>query len=95
VINEAGGLQDKFNRSLLDIIKGAIEAPYVRGKFYEGRYHNIPALCNMFLTSNSRPPDDSRTIFIQRTKDDVHERGLKEAIEFEKCYGSFICHILN
>jgi hypothetical protein len=88
VINEAGGLQDKFNRSLLDLVKGAIEAPYVRGKFFEGKYQNIPALCSMFLTSNSRPPDDSgyrsRTIFIQHTKDDVHERGQKEAVEFEK-----------
>lgn len=88
VINEAGGLQDKFNRSLLDLIKGAIEAPYVRGKFFEGRYQNIPALCNMFLTSNSRPPEDSgyrsRTILIHFSKDDVHERGQKEAIEFEK-----------
>jgi hypothetical protein len=88
VINEVGGLQDKFNRSLLDLIKGAIEAPYVRGKFFEGRYQNIPSLCNMFLTSNSKPPDDSgyrsRNILIQHTKDDVHERGQKEAVEFEK-----------
>ena len=88
MINEAGGLQDKFNRSFLDLIKGAIEAPYVRGKFFEGRYQNIPALCNMFLTSNSKPPDDSgyrsRNILIQHTKDDVHERGQKEAVEFEK-----------
>ena len=88
VINEAGGLQDKFNRSLLDLIKGAIEAPYVRGKFFEGRYQNIPALCSMFLTSNSKPPEDSgyrsRIILIHFSKDDVHERGQKEAIEFEK-----------
>jgi hypothetical protein len=98
VINEAGGLQDKFNRSLLDLIKGAIEAPYVRGKFFEGKYQNIPALCNMFLTSNSRPPDDSgyrsRTIFIQHTKDDVHERGQKEATEFEKWLDSKL-HLLG
>ena len=88
VINEAGGLQDKFNRSLLDLIKGAIEAPYVRGRFFEGRYQNIPALCSMFLTSNSKPPEDSgyrsRTILLHFSKDDVHERGQKEAIEFEK-----------
>lgn len=88
VINEAGGLQDRFNKSLLDLIKGATEAPYVRGKFLEGRYQNIPALCNIFLTSNSKPPDDSgyrsRTILIQHTKDEVHERGQKEAVEFEK-----------
>jgi hypothetical protein len=81
-------LQDKFNRSLLDLMKGAIEAPYVRGKFFEGRYQNIPALCNMFLTSNSKPPDDSgyrsRTTLIHFSKDDVHERGQKEAVEFEK-----------
>ena len=42
----------------------------------------------MFLTSNSKPPDDSgyrsRNILIQHTKDDVHERGQKEAVEFEK-----------
>jgi hypothetical protein len=98
VINEAGGLQDKFNRSLLDLIKGATEAPYVRGKFFEGRYRHIPALSNMFLTSNSRPPDDSRyrsrTIFIQHTKDDVHERGQKEAIEFEKWLDSKL-HLLG
>jgi hypothetical protein len=88
VINEVGGLQDKFNRSLLDLIKGSIEAPYVRGKFFEGRYQNIPSFCNMFLTSNSKPPEDSgyrsRNILIQHTKDDVHERGQKEAVEFEK-----------
>ena len=88
VINEVGGLQDKSNRSLLELIKGAIEAPYVRGKFHDGRYQNIPAFCNMFLTSNSKPPDDSgyrsRTTLIQHTKDDVHERGQKEAVEFEK-----------
>jgi hypothetical protein len=88
VINEAGGLQDKFNRSLLDLIKGAIEAPYVRGKFFEGRYQNIPALCNMFLTSNSKPPEDSgyrsRNTLLHFSKDDVHERGQKEAVEFEK-----------
>ena len=88
VINEVGGLQDKINRSLLELIKGGIESPYVRGKFLDGRYQNIPALCNMFLTSNSKPPDDSgyrsRTTLIQHTKDDVHERGQKEAVEFEK-----------
>lgn len=88
VINEAGGMQDKFNRSLLDLIKGAIEAPYVRGRFFEGRYQNIPALCGMFLTSNSKPPEDSgyrsRTTLIKHTKDDVHERGQKEAVEFER-----------
>jgi hypothetical protein len=98
VINEAGGLLDRFNRSLLDLIKGAIESPYVRGKFFEGKYQNIPALCNMFITSNSRPPDDSgyrsRTIFIQHTKDDVHERGQKEAIEFEKWLDSKL-HLLG
>jgi hypothetical protein len=98
VINEAGGLQDKFNRSLLDLIKGATEAPYVRGKFFEGKYQNIPALCNMFLTSNSKPPDDSgyrsRNILIQHTKDDVHERGQKEAVEFEKWLESKL-HILG
>ena len=42
----------------------------------------------MFLTSNSKPPEDSgyrsRNILIQHTKDDVHERGQKEAVEFEK-----------
>jgi hypothetical protein len=88
VINEVGGLQDKFNRSLLELIKGAIEAPYVRGKFFDGKYQNIPALCNLFLTSNSKPPDDSgyrsKTTLIQHTKDEVHERGQKEAVEFEK-----------
>ena len=88
VINEVGGLQDKFNRSLLELIKGAIEAPYVRGKFFDGKYQNIPALCNLFLTSNSKAPEDSgyrsKTILIQHTKDEVHERGQKEAIEFEK-----------
>lgn len=88
MINEAGGLQDKFNRSLLDLMKGAIEAPYVRGKLFEGRYQNIPALCNMFLTSNSRPPEDSgyrsRTTLIHFSKDDVHERGQKGAVEFER-----------
>ena len=98
VINEAGGLHDKFNRSLLDLIKGATEAPYVRGKFFEGRYQNIPALCNMFLTSNSKPPEDSgyrsRTILIQHTKDEVHERGQKEAVEFEKWLDSKL-HILG
>jgi hypothetical protein len=88
VINEVGGLQDKFNRSLLELIKGAIESPYVRGKFFDGKYQNIPALCDLFLTSNSRPPDDSgyrsKTTLIQHTKDEVHERGQKEATEFEK-----------
>ena len=95
VINEVSGLQDKFNRSLLDLIKGAIEAPYVRGKFFEGRYQNIPALCSMFMTSNSKPPDDSgyrsRNILIQHTKNDVHERGQKEAVEFEKWLDSKLC----
>jgi hypothetical protein len=88
LINEVGGLQDKSNRSLLELIKGAIEAPYVRGKFLDGRYQNIPAFCNMFLTSNSKPPVDSgyrsRTTLLQHTKDDVHERGQKEAVEFEQ-----------
>jgi hypothetical protein len=98
VINEAGGLHDKFNRSLLDLIKGATEAPYVRGNFFEGRYQNIPALCNMFLTSNSKPPEDSgyrsRTILIQHTKDEVHERGQKDTVEFEKWLDSKL-HILG
>jgi hypothetical protein len=92
VINEAGGLRDKFYRSLLELIKGAIESPYVRGKFSDGKYQNIPALCNLFLTSNPRPPDDSgyrsRTTLIQHTKDEVHERGQKDAVEFEKWLNS-------
>jgi Bifunctional DNA primase/polymerase, N-terminal len=88
VINEVGGLQDKFSRSLLELIKGGIEAPFVRGKFFDGKYQNIPALCNLYLTSNSKPPDDSgyrgKSTLIQHTKDEVHERGQKEAVEFEK-----------
>jgi hypothetical protein len=98
VINEVGGLQDKFNRSLLELIKGAIESPYVRGKFFDGKYQNIPASCNLFLTSNSKPPDDSgyrsKTTLIQHTKDEVHERGQKEAVEFERWLDSKL-HLLG
>ena len=42
----------------------------------------------MFFTSNPPPPIDSgyrsRTVLIHFSKDDVHERGQKEAVEFER-----------
>ncbi len=88
VINEVGGLKEKINRPLLEIIKQQIESPFVRGKYLDGKYQNIPALCKLFMTSNPRPPDDSgyrsKTTIIHHSKDEVHERGQKEAIEFEK-----------
>ena len=88
MINEGGALREKINRPLLEIIKQQIESPFVRGKYLDGKYQNIPALCKLFFTSNPRPPDDSgyrsKTTIIHHSKDEVHERGEKEALEFEK-----------
>jgi hypothetical protein len=87
VVNEVGALREKHYLSLLEYIKGAIEAPFVRGKQIEGRYQDIPALCSMFFTSNPRPPDDSgyrsRNIIMHFPKDEVHERDSDEAKGFK------------
>ena len=98
VINEVGALREKINRPLLEIIKQQIESPFVRGKWVDGKYQNIPALRKLFMTSNPRPPDDSgyrsKTTIIHHGKEEVHERGKKEAKEFEKWLDSKL-HLLG
>jgi hypothetical protein len=60
---------------MVEAIKQQIESLFVRGKYSDGRYQNIPALCSLFLTSNPRPPDDSgyrsKTTIIIHTKDET------------------------
>ena len=98
VINEVGALREKINRPLLEITKLAIESPFVRGKWIDGKYQNIPALRKLFMTSNPRPPDDSgyrsKTTIVHHGKEEVHERGQKEAKEFEKWLESQL-HLLG
>ena len=88
LINEVGALRAKYNRPLVEAIKQQIESLFVRGKYSDGKYQNIPALCNLFLTSNPRAPDDSgyrsRTTIIHHTRDEVHERNEPEAKKFEE-----------
>lgn len=88
LINEVGALRAKYNRPLLETIKQQIESSFVRGKYFDGKYQNIPALCNLFFTSNPRAPDDSgyrsKTTIIHHTKDEVHERNEPEAKKFEE-----------
>ena len=92
MISEVGALAEKYNRPLVELIKSAVDCPYVRGKYLEGRYQNIPALCSIFFTSNPKPPDDSgfrgRHILMHFSKADVHEREGEEAKEFENWLNS-------
>jgi hypothetical protein len=98
VTSEVAALAEKYNKPLVELIKTAVDSPYVRGKHLEGKYQNIPALCSIFFTSNSKPPDDSgyrsRHTLIHFSKDDIHEREDKEAKEFEKWLDSKL-HILG
>jgi hypothetical protein len=98
LINEVGASREKNNRPLLELVKQSVESLHVRGKFVDGKYQNIPALCKLFMTSNPRPPDDSgyrsRTTIVHHGKEDVHERRDEETKEFEKWFESRL-HLLG
>jgi hypothetical protein len=68
------------------MIKHAVENQTARGKFVDGSYNNIPALCPLILTANYSPPSDPayrrRVLLIHFTKEELHEE--KEADEFKE-----------
>ena len=98
VVNEVSALQEKNNSELVEDIKKAIESPYARGRFNDGKYQYIPSLSNLFLTGNQLPPIDSgyrsRSLLAHFSKEDVHERGSDDAVEFEKWLDSKL-HLLG
>lgn len=90
LINETGSLSEesKFtNKSLIEMIKTAIEGPIARSKFlHKTIYTEIPSFCACIFTSNSAPPSDlgfrRRIIAIPFAQND--EYTVEERKEFEK-----------